>query len=256
MLQNQTYDLLVKLKLNAQATAFARQLEQPETEALSFEERLSLLVDREATFRDDRRLQRLLSLAKLRQQTACIEDIDYKHKRGIERSLLSSLVTCDWIRRHQNLHIRGPTGTGKSWIACALGHQACRQGLSVKYERVPRLFESLRIARGDGSYQKKLLQFSKVELLILDDFGLKPLTQNERHDLLEVVEERHARRSTLITSQLPIGRWHEYLNDDPTVADALLDRLLSQAHMMELKGESMRRVKSESLNLTGEGKKK
>lgn len=256
MLQNQTYDLLVKLKLIGMATAFTQQLEQPDTHELSFEERLALLVDRESTFRDDRRLQRLLSLAKLRQQTACVEDIDYKHKRGIERSQLASLVNCDWIRSHQNLHITGPTGTGKSWIACALGHQACRQGLSVKYERVPRLLETLRIARGDGSYQKKLLQLSKVELLILDDFGLKPLTQNERHDLLEVVEDRHARRSTLITSQLPIARWHEYLNDDPTVADALLDRLLSGAHRMELKGESMRRVKPEAANLTSEDKKK
>jgi DNA replication protein DnaC len=245
MLQNQTYDLLVKLKLSGMAAAFAQQLEQPETNQLSFEERFALLVDREITSRDTRRLQRLLQLARLR-QSASIEDIDYKHKRGLERGQMVQLTTCDFVRRHQNLHITGPTGTGKSWIACALGHQAARQGHVVKYERVGGLLETLRIARGDGSYQKRLLQLGKVELLILDDFGLKPLTQSERHDLLEVVEERHARRSTLITSQLPIGRWHDYLSEDPTVADALLDRLLSGAHRLELNGESMRRVKSES----------
>ena len=243
VLQNPTYDLLVKLKLYGMAAAFAHQLEQPDSHNLSFDERLALLVDRETTWRDDRRLQRLLQLARLR-QPACVEDIDYRHKRGLERSQMAQLVTCDWIRQHQNLHLTGPTGTGKSWLACALGHQAGRQGLSARYERVPRLLESLRIARGDGSFQKRLVQLGKVELLILDDFGLKPLTQAERHDLLEVVEDRHARRSTLLTSQLPIARWHEYLGEEPTVADALLDRLLSGAYRLELKGESMRRAQT------------
>lgn len=242
MLVNQTVEILNRLKLFGMAEGFAQQLEQPETHSLSFEERFSLLVDRESNVRENRRLSRLLQLAKLKQQ-ACVEDIDYKHRRGLDRSLIATLVSCDFVRSHHNVHLTGPTGTGKSWIACALGHQVCRQGLSVKYERVPRLLEALRIARGDGSLGKKLAHLAKQDLLILDDFGLKPLTQSERHDLLEVIEDRHGSRSTLITSQLPISHWHEYLNE-PTVADALLDRLLHNAYKIELKGESMRKSKA------------
>jgi len=245
MLLNQTVEQLRRLRLSGMAAAFAQQLEQPELQALSFEERFSLLLDREITRREDRRLSRLLQLARLRQQ-ACVEDIDYKHRRGLERSLMASLISGDWIRARHNLHLTGPTGTGKSWLACALGHQACRQGLSVRYERVPRLLDTLRIARGDGSYHKRLLALAKADLLILDDFGLKPLTQAERLDLLELVDDRHGRRSTLVTSQLPIAHWHAYLGEDPTVADALLDRLLSAAHRLELKGDSMRRREKEN----------
>jgi DNA replication protein DnaC len=240
MLVNQTLDQLRRLRLSGMATALTQQLEQPELQALSFEERFSLLLDRELTLRENRRLNRLLQLARLR-QPACVEDIDYKHRRGLERSLMATLITCDWIRSHHNLHLTGPTGTGKSWLACALGQQACRQGLSVRYERVARLLDSLRIARGDGSYHKRLSTLAKTDLLILDDFGLKPLTQAERLDLLELIDDRHGRRSTLLTSQLPIAHWHAYLGDDPTVADALLDRLLSTAHRLELKGESLRK---------------
>ncbi len=240
MLDNQTLDQLRRLRLSGMAAAFAQQLEQPQLQALSFEERFSLLLDRELTQRENRRLNRLLVLARLRQQ-ACVEDIDYKHRRGLERSVMAALSTCDWIRAHHNLHLTGPTGTGKSWLACALGQQACRQGLAVRYERVARLLDSLRIARGDGSYHKRLSALAKTDLLILDDFGLKPLTQSERLDLLELIDDRHGRRSTLLTSQLPIAHWHAYLGDDPTVADALLDRLLSTAHRLELKGESMRK---------------
>ncbi|MDQ3255404.1 MAG: IS21-like element helper ATPase IstB [Acidobacteriota bacterium] len=238
MLANHTLDQLRALKLTGMADAFVHQLEQPSTHELAFNERFALLVDRETTHRDNRRLTRLLQLAHLK-QPACVEDIDYKHQRGLERSQMSALATCDWIRAHHNLHITAPTGCGKSWIACALGNQACRQGFSVRYERTSRLLDSLRVARGDGSYGKRLIQLAKTEVLILDDFGLKPLTQQERHDLLEMIEDRHGARSTLITSQLPVSSWHEYLND-PTVADALLDRLLSQSHRLELKGESMR----------------
>lgn len=238
MLDQHTLDQLRSLKLTGMADAFALQLEQPNTHELSFNERFALLVDRETTHRANRRLTRLLQLAHLK-QSACIEDIDYKHRRGLDRSQMAALATCDWIRSHHNLHITAPTGCGKSWLACALGNQACRQGLSVRYERTSRLLDSLRIARGDGSYGKKLLQIAKTDLLILDDFGLKPLAQQERHDLLEVIEDRHGARSTLITSQLPVSSWHEYLGD-PTVADALLDRLLARAHRLELKGESMR----------------
>jgi DNA replication protein DnaC len=219
---------------------YEHQLEQPATHDLSFDERLALLVEREETERDQRRQIRLLRLARLRQSDACVEDIDYRHPRGLERSRMASLVTCDFIRQGQNLHITGPTGTGKSWIACALGQSACRQGLSVRYERVPRLLETLRLSKGDGSYGKKLQALAKIELLILDDFGLKPLTQAEKHDLLEMIEDRHGLRSTIVTSQLPIKAWHEYLGE-PTVADAVLDRLLQNSHRLELRGESLRK---------------
>jgi len=239
MLNQQTLTRLRALKLFGLAEAFAQQLEQPPTQALAFEERLALLVEREVSYRDNRRLQRLLRAAKLR-QNACVEDIDYRHQRGLERTLVATLTSCDWIGAQHNLHITGPTGTGKSWLACAFGNQACRQGLSVRYERTGRLLDQLRVARGDGSYPKLLRQLARVELLILDDFGLKPLTQTERHDLLEVIEDRHGVHSTLLTSQLPIRAWHEYLNE-PTVADALLDRLLNGAHRLELTGDSMRK---------------
>lgn len=239
MLTQQTLTRLRALKLFGLADAFTQQLEQPPTQALAFEERLALLVEREMTYRENRRLQSLLRAAKLR-QSACVEDIDYRHPRGLDRALVSTLSNGDWIRAHHNLHITGPTGTGKSWLACAFGHQACRQGLSVRYERTGRLLDQLRVARGDGSYPKLLRQLARVELLILDDFGLKPLTQSERHDLLEVIEDRHGVRSTLLTSQLPIRNWHEYLNE-PTVADALLDRLLNGAHRLELSGDSLRK---------------
>lgn len=240
MLKNQTVEALLRLKLFGMAQGYQQQLEQPATHDLAFDERLALLVEREETERETRRQIRLLRLARLRQPSACVEDIDYRHPRGIERSRMASLVSCDFIRGRQNLHITGPTGTGKSWLACALGHQACRQGLSVRYERVPRLLETLRLARGDGTLPKKLQSLAKIELLILDDFGLKPLAQMEKHDLLEVIEDRHALRSTLVTSQLPIKVWHEYLGE-PTVADALLDRLLNNAHRLELRGESLRK---------------
>jgi DNA replication protein DnaC len=239
MLNQQTLTRLRALKLFGLAEAFAQQLEQPPTQALAFEERLALLVEREVSYRDNRRLQRLLRAAKLRQQ-ACVEDVDYRHQRGLDRTLVATLTNCDWIRAQHNLHITGPTGTGKSWLACAFGNQACRQGLSVRYERTSRLLDQLRVARGDGSYPKLLRQLARVELLILDDFGLKPLTQTERHDLLEVIEDRHGVHSTLLTSQLPVRAWHEYLNE-PTVADALLDRLLNGAHRLELTGDSMRK---------------
>ncbi|MBA3572177.1 MAG: ATP-binding protein [Pyrinomonadaceae bacterium] len=238
MLTHQTLDQLRLLKLTGMAAAFSQQLEQPEAHDLSFNERFALLVDRETTHRENRRLTRLLQLAHLK-QPACVEDLDYKHKRGLDRSQMAALATCDWVRARHNLHITAPTGCGKSWIACALGNQACRQGLSVRYERTSRLLDSLRLARGDGSYGKRLIQLAKTDVLILDDFGLKPLAQAERHDLLEVIEDRHGSRSTLITSQLPVSSWHDYLNE-PTLADALLDRLLSHAHRLELKGESMR----------------
>jgi DNA replication protein DnaC len=241
MLNQQTLQRLRALRLVGMADAFAQQLEQPPDQQLSFEERLAMLVDRERSYRDNRRLQRLLRAAHFKQQ-ACVEEIDYQTPRGLVRSEVTSLISCDWVRARHNLHITGPTGTGKSWLACAFGQAACRQGLSVRYERTGRLLDELRIARGDGTYSKLLRQLARFDLLILDDFGLKPLPQNERHDLLEIIEDRHASRSTIITSQLPIGSWYEYLCD-PTVADALLDRLLANAYRLELKGESLRKTR-------------
>jgi DNA replication protein DnaC len=239
MLNQPTLDHLRALRLPGMAEAFAQQLEQPDIQRLSFDERLALMVDREITCRRNRRLQRLLEAARFRQQ-ACVEEIDFQPRRGLDRAVIAALSSCDWIRRGHNLLITGSTGTGKSWLASAFGQAACRQGLTVRYERTNRILDQLRIARGDGSYQKRLHQLAKLDLLILDDFGLKPLQPSERHDLLEIVEDRHGARSTLITSQLPIKAFYDYLNE-PTIADALLDRLLHQAHRLELKGESLRR---------------
>lgn len=250
MLKNQTLEALRRLKLLGLARAYEQQLEQPAASELSFDERLAMLVSMEETTRDERRQARLLKQARLRQSSACVEDIDYRHPRGLERSRMAQLITCDFIRQRQNLLLVGSTGTGKSWLACALGQAACRQGLSVRYERVPRLLETLRLSRGDGSFGKKLQTLAKIDLLILDDFGLKPLTQAEKHDLLEIIEDRHALRSTIVTSQLPVKVWHEYLGE-PTVADALLDRLLNNAHRLELSGESLRK-NGKPLDITGE----
>jgi len=239
MLIQQTLSQLQTLKLTGMAEALRQQLSQPELQALSFDERFSLLVDREVLQRDNRRLSRLLSAAKLR-VNACIEDIDYRHSRSLHKSRMAQLTTGDWIRQHQNLAITGPTGTGKTWLACALGNQACRQGLTVRYTRLPRLVEQLRIAHGDGTYPRLMTQLAKIELLILDDWGMQKLQPTQRQDLMEVIEDRYANRATLIASQLPVDQWHSYLGD-ATLADAILDRLLHNAHRLELTGESLRK---------------
>lgn len=243
MSQENTLNQLRQLKLTGMAQAFSEQLEQPPTQNLSFDERFALLVDRESFARSNRRIGNLLRLAKLRQQ-ACVEEIDYQHSRNLNKSQFTSLITCDFIRQHHNLIITGPTGCGKSYLACAIGHQACRQGLSVKYIRLPRFLEELTIAHADGSYSKLLIQILKVDLLILDDFGLEPtFTPEQRRDLFNLIEDRHLLKSTLITSQLPVKHWHDYISE-PTTADAILDRLLEKIHRIELKGASMRKNKS------------
>lgn len=240
MLTQHTLQKLHTLKLTGMLDAFEQQQSQPQTHDLSFEERLGLLVDREMLYRENKRLERLLRGAKLR-INACIEDINYRHPRGLERSRMASLASCDWIRRQLNLCITGATGTGKTWLACAFGNQACRQGLSVRYLRVPRLFEMLRIAQGDGSYPRLMNQLAKTDLMVLDDWGLQKLSAPQRNDLMEIIEDRYGLRSTLIASQLPIEHWHDYVGD-ATLADAILDRLLHNAQRLLLDGESMRKT--------------
>jgi DNA replication protein DnaC len=239
MLNEQTFDKLYGLKLFGMTEAFKEQLQQPAIHDLSFEERFGLLVDRQWTFKEDCRLQRLLKEAKLK-MNACVENIDYKNPRGIDKAVMMNLFSCDWIKKHQNVIISGPTGVGKTFLACALAHKACRQGYRTFYIRTPKLFYHLAIAKADGSYPKTMKKLFKTQLLVLDDFGLAPLTDLERRDLLEVIEDRNGSSSTLITSQLPIENWHEHIGD-PTIADAILDRLIHNAHRINLKGGSMRK---------------
>ena len=243
MLMQQTRDHLTTLRLTGMLQALEEQLEQPALAELSFEERLGILVDREILYRENRRLGRLLSAARLR-VSACVEDIDYRHARGLEKSRMASLIALDWLRQSLNLCLTGPTGCGKTWLACALGNEACRRGFSVRYLRLPQLFEMLRIAHGDGSYPKLMNKLLKTDLLILDDWGIQKISAAQRNDLMEVIEDRHGRRSTLITSQLPIEHWHDYIGE-ATIADAVLDRLLHGAHRLNLTGESMRRQQAE-----------
>lgn len=231
---------LRELKLTGMAQAFAEQLEQPYSQDLSFTERFAILINRECFARQNRKISNLLRQAKLRQQ-ASIETIDYHHPRQLHKSQLTDLVTCDFIRQHHNLLITGPTGCGKSYLACLLGNQACRQGLSTRYLRLPIFLPELTIAHADGSFGRLLIQLAKTDLLILDDFGFAPpLTVEQRRDLFNIIEDRHQLRSTIITSQLPINHWHDYIGE-PTTADAILDRLLQNTHRIELAGESLRR---------------
>ena len=241
MRQTHVADQLHTLGLYGMAKAFAEIRASGEAESLGHSEWLGLLLDREASWRRDKRLAARLRYAKLRQQ-ASIEDVDYRNPRGLDRALFQKLAEGNWIEAHDNLALTGPTGTGKSWLSSALGHKACRDNRSVLYHRVPKLFEHLALARGDGRHPRILRSLGRADLLILDDWGLEPLDAAARHDLLEILEERYGRRSTVITSQLPVDRWHEIIGD-PTYADAILDRLVHNAHRIELAGESMRRTR-------------
>jgi len=248
MLNEQTLTLLNNMRLPGMAKALREQIDHAEKYmALSFEERVGLLIDHEHTHRESRKLTRRLQQAHLRDK-ACLEDIDYRQTRGLDKSVVRRLATCDWIAKHQNVIITGATGTGKTYLACALADQACRKGIDAAYRRMPRLMQEMHVARHDGSYSKLLSRFAKMHLLIIDDWGITPLGDQERRDLLEVLEDRHGAKSTIIATQLPVDAWHRYIGD-ATVADAILDRVVHNAHKLDLKGASMRKVKT---NLTSQ----
>lgn len=240
MLTQPTFDLLHGLRLPGMAAALTEQEGMPDIEELGFHDRLSLLLEREKIDRETRRYQRLLGQAKLHLE-ATPEDLNFRKARGLDRSLVLRLADGEWIRQGQTLLLTGATGSGKSYLACALGHQACRHGLSTRYYRLSRLLGDLKLARADGSYPKLLQRLARTWLLIIDDWGLAPLDDTSRHDLLEVLDDRYARRGTLVTSQVPFDHWHELVGD-PTFGDAILDRLLHNAHRITLQGGSMRRV--------------
>jgi DNA replication protein DnaC len=239
MLVHPTLERLHALGLSAMADAFVELQNTRDAAELSREDWLGLLLDREVTHRENRKLTRRLRAARLR-QAAVVEDVDLRAPRGLDRGLFLKLATCQWIRDHQHLALVGPTGIGKSWIACALGHKACREGFSVLYKRTPRLFADLAQARGEGRLPRLMAALERTRLLILDDWGPEPFNTEQRRDLLEIVDDRYDRGSLIITSQLPVARWHEVIGD-PTLADAILDRIIHAAHRIELKGDSLRR---------------
>lgn len=239
MLSHPTMDKLRAMKLWGMAKALEEQMANAEVNSLSFEERLGLMVDREMDERQNRRMATRLKKAKLR-LSACMEDIDYRHNRGLDKALIMSLASCSFVRKAQNVIITGPTGVGKTYLACALTHKACLEGYTALYRRVPKLLGEVAIARGDGRYPKVMAAYAKADLLVLDDWGLDGLNRHERLDLLELFEERYALKSTIVSAQVPIEQWHEIIGD-PTLADAMLDRLVHNAYKIELKGESMRK---------------
>lgn len=243
----ETFQKLSDMRMHAFAHALREQLDTDQYDQLGFDERVGLLVDREWTDREARSLTRRLQLARLRDRTACVEDIDYHHPRGLDRTLVRRLSTCEWIKKHQNMIISGKTGCGKTFIACALANKACREGFSVIYRRLSRLLHELQLARGDGSWPRLLARWAKTDVLIIDDWGITPLITQSRSDLLEIIEDRHGERSTVIAAQLPVAEWHNYIGD-PAIADATLDRIVHNAHHIKLKGESIRKKRSDLTN--------
>lgn len=246
MLNNITMDKLHEFGLKGMSRALALQQENPEAQRLSFEERLGLLLDAEATDRDTRRIDRLLKAAKLRQSKACLEDIDYRPARQLDRATLMALTDCGWVKRRQALILTGATGSGKSWLACAFGKQACRNGFSVYYTTATQLFEDLLHAHADGSLPKLRRMLIKTELLIVDDLGIGGIDISLGPILLEIFDQQMAQGALLITSQFPSEKWYDLFND-PTVADAVLDRIVHRAHFIELKGESQRKMRGKNL---------
>jgi DNA replication protein DnaC len=240
MLHQHTLDQLRGLRLDGMIAALNDSATQAAAEGLPFEQRLAMLVQRELDWRDGKRVARLLKSAKLKVSSACVEDIDWRASRALDRHLITALAQGDWIRHGRNLILTGATGCGKTWLACALAQQAARQGFSVLYTRATRLLQELQVAHGDGSFTRRLAQLARLDVLVLDDLAIAPITALERQDLLELLDDRVGSRSTLITSQLPTDAMHQWLAE-PTIADAIMDRLLHGAHIIELKGESLRR---------------
>ncbi len=240
MLNEPTIERLRALKLESFAAAWLKQQGEPAAAALSFDERLGLLVDAEWIQRENKRLKRSLAEAKLRISSASIEDIDYPVRRELDRAFIRQLASCGWVKERLSVVVTGATGTGKTYVACALAQQACRHGYRAIYRRVPRLLEELTLARADGSWARALARFARADVLVLDDWGIAPLREPERRDLMEVIEDRDALRSTIVASQLPTSQWHDHVGD-PTIADALCDRILHRAHRIELKGPSRRK---------------
>ena len=243
MLTEPTKERLLAMRLVAMAAAWLEQQKDPKISALSFDERFGLVVEAEHMARENRRLTRLLKDAQLRLPEACVEDVEVSSTRGLEKSQLSQLTSCSWVIEHINITVSGSTGVGKSYVGCALGQLACRRGFRVLYRRMPRLFEELSLAKADGSYARTLAKIARFDVLIIDDLGIGSLKEAQRHDLLEVLEDRYGRRSSIVTSQLPVAKWHEWIGD-PTVADAIMDRLIHNSHKIALKGPSRRKEKN------------
>src|SRR4051812_24707848 len=242
MLNQPTIEKLYAMKLYGMADAFRTQLESADVTQLAFDERFAMLVDQQWLWKENRALARRLQSAKLKER-GVMEDIDYQHPRGLDRKLMRSLAASEWVRQKQNLLLIGPTGIGKSWLACALAHKACRDGFSVLHKRISELFRDLAVAHADGSIGRVLLKLYRIDVLLLDDFAMASLKDSERRDFLEICDDRYQRRSMILTSQMPIAHWHEQIGD-PTIADSILDRLVHNAYRVELSGESMRKKRA------------
>jgi DNA replication protein DnaC len=247
MLNQPTLEKLHAMKLHGMADAFRAQLETTETGQLSFEERFALLVDQQWLWKENRALARRLQAGKLKER-GVFEDIDFQHPRGLDRKLIRTLGSSEWVKQHQNLLLIGPTGIGKTWIGCALAQRACRDGYTILHKRSAELFRELNVAHADGSFGRLLTRLSRIDILVIDDFAMAPLKDGERRDFLELCDERYQRRSMILTSQVPIAHWHEQIGD-PTLADSILDRLIHNAYRLELGGESMRKKRSRKLEL-------
>jgi DNA replication protein DnaC len=250
MLQQPTMDKLEAMRLHGMAQALREQIKDEAARELSFEERFALLVDRQLNWRQNEAMQARLRRAKLR-ASACVEDIDFRATRGIDKTLLRSLIQeSAWVSRHENIFVCGPTGVGKSYLACALAHKACRDGYSALYTRSSALFRDLALARADGSLRNMLARLSKIDVLVVDDWAMTPLGENDRRDFWEICEDRCQTRSLILTSQMPVSKWHEQIGD-ATVAEGILDRIVHHAHRIELRGESMRKNPPASRSVAG-----